>query len=59
MIERRIGEARAKAGALARCFLALVEPTDEQDGRQAIDREAAAFVLAETVQTWRQSMTKR
>jgi hypothetical protein len=59
MIERRVAEARAKAGPLAQCLLALAAPVDESNEQQAIDRQAGAFVLAETIQAWRQSMTKR
>lgn len=49
-------DARGKAGVLGACLLALLDPDEFTD---PLDREAGAFVLAETIQMWRQSVTKR
>jgi hypothetical protein len=45
----RIEQARSKAGPLAECLLAAFGYRDPEDEKTAIDVEACAFVLAETV----------
>jgi len=40
---------------LGECLIALLAGDEETD---ALDREAAAFVLAETILMWRRSVTK-
>lgn len=45
----RIEQARQKAGHLAECLLAFAGFRDAGDEKTAIDAEACAFVLAETV----------
>ena len=58
MIDARIRAARAKAQPLAECLLALAPIQTDQTEQQSIDRQAGAFVLAETIQLWRRSVTK-
>ncbi len=55
----RVEQARQKAGPLAECLLALLGHRDHEDEGTAVDIEAGAFVVAETVQLWRRSVTRR
>ena len=55
----RIEQARNRAAPLTECLLALLGRCDESVEQTAIDAEAGAFVLAESLQLWRRSVTKR
>lgn len=53
MIEARAADACLRPGVLATCILSVL------DGENEIDAAAGAFVLAETILMWRQTVSKK